>query len=492
MSFLVLFFAVAFVSCEDGLSPNDEVSVNESPQESSAKEVPRVLLSQDEMILLEELSNKTPKRSMEQAMEIASNFFGKSSDAPTLSKRGAEVPRCEVLTRSKHTISKSGTTTEDIDTLMYLFNYDEGYAVVSADVRVPERVLAYSEEGNVSANTDNPGLQIFMDMAQDYVDLCVANAEAQRDSVEQSLTDKLLAVQGISQDTTVELSKSKVVTDRIFIGTASWDRATYLRTDVVGPYISARWHQENPYNKYAPEINGTKCLAGCVAIATAQLMAYWRKPAYSNKFPFNWSDIVNPSKPNHLDEVARFVRYVCNHIGTTYGINCSSAYPKDAISFLRRQNYSCNNLSRYYTYDITKSLDDRRPVLMTGCTSSNPSSNGKDGHTWIVDGYAKKHFSVEHQTTYLILYRDDADGKESSEFEVNTWTTTQSDCFFHINWGWGLEDLNDGYYATNVLDNNKAYQLNSNNELQNSTNIYRNHYFYKYYLYISTQIHPNK
>ncbi|MBO4772177.1 MAG: C10 family peptidase, partial [Bacteroidales bacterium] len=351
--------------------------------------------------------------------------------------------------------------------------------------------LAYSEEGNVSANTDNPGLQIFMDMAQDYVDLCVANAEAKRDSVEQSLTEKLLAAQDISQDTTVSLSKTKVVTDRIFIGTASWDRATYLRTDVVGPYISTTWGQEEPYNNNAPVINGTPCKAGCVAIATAQLMTYWQKPAYSMWFPFNWADIVYDYRPNHKKEVASFVRFVGSRIGTIYGTTVSSASTQNAISFLRGQNYSCNNLSRYYTYDIINSIDNRRPVLMSGCICSNPNSNGQDGHTWIVDGYAKKISNLEHQTTYLVMYRDDATGQTSSEFEVNTWTTGQSDCFFHINWGWGREKLNDGYYATNVLNCNKAYKLDEHNELKPSDYTYKNGYDYKYYLYISTNIHPN-
>ena len=129
---------------------------------------------------------------------------------------------------------------------------------------------------------------------------------------------------------------------------------------------------------------------------------------------------------------------------------------------------------------------------MTGCTCSNPNSNGDDGHTWIVDGYAKKISNVEHQTTYLVMYRDDATGQTSSEFEVNTWTTTQSDYFIHINWGWAWRDLNDGYYATNVLNCNKAYELDEHNELKPSNNIYPNGYDYKYYLYISTNIHPNK
>ena len=266
LSFLVLFFVVTLVSCYNELLPNNEVAATESPQES-AKEVPSVMLTQDEMILLAELSNGTPKISQEQAVDIANNFLNKGTLPSSLSKHGTIVPRCEVLTRTKRCLSKSYSTVEDADTMLYVFNYDNGYAVVSADVRVPERVLAFSDNGNLSLQTDNPGLSLFLDMAQDYVDVCIDDAEAKRDSVEISLTDKLLGAYGIDVDTVSRLSKAKVLTQKILINTACWDHPTLIRTEVVPALIETYWHQDSPYNDEAPVIGGKG-----VQLVVAQLL----------------------------------------------------------------------------------------------------------------------------------------------------------------------------------------------------------------------------
>ena len=91
------------MSCDNELSPDIETIEAGKPQEPQ-KEVPSVTLTQDEMILLEELSNKTPKRSVEQAVEIANDFFGKGAASNSLSKRGASMPKCEVLTRTRQSI----------------------------------------------------------------------------------------------------------------------------------------------------------------------------------------------------------------------------------------------------------------------------------------------------------------------------------------------------------------------------------------------------
>ena len=53
---LVLFFATILMSCDNELSPDIETIEAETLQEPQ-KEVPSVTLTQDEMILLEELSN---------------------------------------------------------------------------------------------------------------------------------------------------------------------------------------------------------------------------------------------------------------------------------------------------------------------------------------------------------------------------------------------------------------------------------------------------
>lgn len=456
MSFLVLFFAVAFVACEDDLSPNDEVSVNESPQESSAKEVPRVLLSQDEMILLEELSNKTTKRSMEQAMEIASNFFGKSSDAPTLSKRGAEVPRCEVLTRSKQTISKSRKTTEDIDTLMYLFNYDEGYAVVSADVRVPEEILAYSDEGNLHLDSDNPGLQIFFDMAQEYVEYNILKAELMRDSLSELLNDKFQDAIGDVFEPIHGLSKAKREISRTEVYSNS--KETHVKTYLVGPHIKTFWHQNYPYNEFVPTKGGKKCPAGCVAVAFAQLMAFWQAPLRrTDSYDFIWSSIVGPKAYSHA--IADFIKDVGFNINTNYDTSGSSAYTEDGIKLLKKYGYTTGNIIPYDFFKLKQSLDLERPVIIDGRRKVDNKTDETKGHCWLVDGYAMVNFEYDKKIYYRVVFKDDETEAISEDIVIDPEHGTFIRFYQHFNLGWKNQGSARGYYLANVFDVTREYRL---------------------------------
>ena len=474
---LVSFFAATLVSCDDDLSPNSETEVTAAtgtPQEQSA-DVPRVLLSQDEMILLEELSNKTPKISMEHAMDIASNFLGKSSDAPTLSKRGAEVPRCEVLTRSKQIISKSGTTTEDIDTLMYLFNYDEGYAVVSADIRVPERVLAYSEEGSVSANTDNPGLQLFFDMAQVYVEYNITKAESMRDSLNELLNDKFQDALGVTLEPTHSLSKAKREISRTEV--YSNCKETHVKTYLVGPYITTFWHQNYPYNEFVPTKGGENCHAGCVAVAFAQLMAYWQWPLRrTDAHDFIWSSIVGPSANDRA--VADLIKEVGFAIKTEYDTSCSYAYTEDGIKLLQKYGYTTCNPVPYDFFKLKRSLDNERPVIIDG--RRQEINNGiveTKGHCWLVDGYARATFQYDKNYYYRVVFKDEETGVISEDIIIQPEHGTFIRYYQHFNLGWENQGSTRGYYMANVFDVTREYRLKTydkNNLVMSRTYEYGN------------------
>ena len=146
-----------------------------------------IQLTYDEMTILRTMSGQSPKISQDEAISIADKLLGRDN---SLSKSAGAV-RCEVLTRPSSKISKSGTPEQD--TMMYVLNYgnSDGYAVVCADVRVPDQIFAYSDTGEMDTQTDNPGVQMFMDMAQDYMDLKIAEVESKRDSVESVIQSKL-------------------------------------------------------------------------------------------------------------------------------------------------------------------------------------------------------------------------------------------------------------------------------------------------------------
>lgn len=59
-----------------------------------------------------------------------------------------------------------------------------------------------------------------------------------------------------------------------------------------GPLLRTRWHQDEPYNLFAPErIDCTypgsycRCPIGCVATAFAQILAFWQGPVYGTGVP---------------------------------------------------------------------------------------------------------------------------------------------------------------------------------------------------------------
>lgn len=485
IAFLVLFFVATLVSCDDDLSPNNEVAATESPQEL-AKEVPSVTLTQDEMILLAELSNGTPKISQEQAMEIANNFLSKGADTPSLSKRGVIKPRCEVLTRDKCHISKSGTATEDVDTMLYVFNYDDGYAVVSADIRVPEQILAYSDEGCFCLDTDNPGIQIFIEMAQDYIGHSIEQSEMKRDSLENQLEEKLFASSGISINTSTGLSKEKRVTSKKLV--YSNIPSKHESTEIVGPYSKTYWHQGYPYNAYAPMMGEEQCPAGCVAVAFSQLMAFYQWPfAYDRSTIIHWN-LMLESTPNN-DYIAWFINKTGTSINTQYDTSGSSAYTENAIRLLKSYGYQTNNPIAYSFEDVKQSIDNRHPVIIDGCRW-DAEDNEMVGHCWLIDGYAKETWSYSGENRYVIMYKDDVTGEISGELQVEPVNGLSVIYYQHFNLGWPSQSAARGYYLSNVFDVTREYRPDSsdNNKLIHISNKYDDR-DYKYNVRIATNIY---
>ena len=132
----------------------------------------------------------------------------------------------------------------------------------------------------------------------------------------------------------------------------------------ISPLVNAQWNQRQPYNILLPKINGERVLAGCVAIAMAQVMHYWQWPAsidgpippYTSKTnginmgelpatSFNWSMMQNSyltsdTLSGNSTAVAKLVLYCAQALKMDFGTSASSAYTPD-ITYL---------LSEYFGY----------------------------------------------------------------------------------------------------------------------------------------------
>ena len=133
---------------------------------------------------------------------------------------------------------------------LYAFNGSKGYVVLAAEGSVSP-VLCFSPDGHIDATHLPEGMHGFL---QDY-DAMVRNA------VEQGIQ---ATPETVGQWNDLIAGRTEGLQTR----------------ESVGPLLSTKWGQEDPYNLQCPmntEV-GLRCTTGSVATAMAQIMKYWEHP----------------------------------------------------------------------------------------------------------------------------------------------------------------------------------------------------------------------
>ncbi|MCH5223509.1 MAG: C10 family peptidase [Muribaculaceae bacterium] len=202
----------------------------------------------------------------------------------------------------------------------------------------------------------------------------------------------------------------------------------------IDPLLTSHWHQESPYNDLAPVITdgNKKTVAGCVAIAAAQVIYYWRNdnpeftledtPVYPygkapvtmsipKGSPNNWELMKDSYTPEDSEESRYAAAQLCYVIGTTSYLDFGSSTggnTYDTTNTIYRQfritsDYITKSKLEQADWDqlLYDELAQERPVIYSGTSVGG-------GHAFVVDGY------------------DNETG------------------FYHINFGWG--GSGDGYY----------------------------------------------
>jgi hypothetical protein len=215
----------------------------------------------------------------------------------------------------------------------------------------------------------------------------------------------------------------------------------------VEPLITARWHQGCLYNSLCPTFEDTPCghaEVGCVAVAMAQIMHYWKFPecgfsshAYSylnmslsadfgNTF-YDWDnmpDSLNENSSNiEIDATAALLFHCGVSVDMKYNANGSGAQTTDVPYALTHYfKYSdelhydqADNDIAVWLAKLKTCLDQERPILYSG--------RGSGAHAFVCDGY---------------------DGND----------------MLHFNWGWGGNG--DGYFALGNL-NPPGHNYNNGN-----------------------------
>lgn len=517
LSLLILFLFVC--SCNDF---DDLVSSNNE----EGNVVDNSCLSDLEMVAIKTLGRSSTSIGSEEAEQIACDFFNKKVKQSSV----------QLKSFSTNTLGKCGKDCHD--TLCYVveFEGDEGFAIVSGDVRMPQEILAYSNSG-VFDTVNDPGLAFFMGYLSDYYDRCALRYDEGMDtlSVFQSLDScKLLASTTLSKKTAPYAYSISDIVDE-FSTYSSW-----RVTSNIGPLVPVTWEQSDDYNDYLQLLKDKDKLLGCTSLATAQLMAYWKHPSHfeANGVVVDWDLITKyPNIDSFSNSSIAIDRYAVQQIQTfccavsmfchtIYLKNNSPSLPKNSLQFLSDWGYSVPDGFVKYSKDrLVSSIQSGMPVIAYGANKkTNALRTGLQiatlgivnvtipAHVWLMDGYCSRERSLTKYVKYKVpanrsssIQKKAQSAKEPSKkesqspqtpnssssansgyvYETKEYHLTNRQEFVHINWGWGW-DASCSWYLPDVFDCSEGYNR------YGDSFIYGNYSSKNEYsrVHIATNIHP--
>lgn len=380
--------------------------------------------SQEDLPTMPDKTQSSTRVSLQQALKNADRVFANLSGGTRTVRRVKDV----------QTLGSGVTRSNSSDTLYYVVNYENegGFAVLGADTRL-DKVYAIGEEGNLDMNDTitNPGLSIFF-----------SNLPPKPYQPVDTTSKELIPFPGE--------------------GYGPWDESYK-----VGPYLPAavgKWDQISPYNFFCPRKTSGRenCKVGCAALASAQIMAYYKWPQSYNGTSFNWEEMtswnwdINGSYdlPTLLFELGK-----PGNLNIKYGDDESSAYiSRDAIRTFQNFGYSVSG--KFEKYNLSKLVDkiqhEKKPVIMVGYKPGIPY-----GHGWVCDGYYCDMYSYidpitgqrrSHGDGYLFHMIWGKGGKANGYFNISDTLSVyhnyrESDDYPNSLWN---EDMENEYKYTNI------------------------------------------
>lgn len=343
-------------------------------------------------------------RSQDEAIAIAKNAYSEFN-----TKDSRSVSKVNIDKNGVHVIKGRSSRGQASDTLMYVVNYEDslGFALVSASTNsLP--LIGIAEHGYYDpANPDdNENFNYFIDCANEYLALADSYGDIG--------------------------------------GGGNWPDPPSDPIGPVGPNptfvapkIPVLWGQGAPYGALF-----SNNLAGCANTATAQIMAYFRKPESMTltylesstppRVDFDWDQmLLHKQTYTQCNEVELhmthyMLRSLFRQIGyetySTSYIGVTTTSGDNALNSLTNHGYSCTPIRPFAEVNYKNYLQGNYIMYVFGLSISSSI-----GHIWLMDGY-----------------------------KVITGTT-----YCHYNWGWDGDS--NGYFASNVFDTTAAYSYDRPN-----------------------------
>ena len=468
---ICVYISLFLISCSDDIK--ESIISHDEPRNEIG-----LVFSEEELVVLKGLAYGTHTLKEEQAAEIALSIFSDSKNGHNKSALSRMIKNVDIITGKKERANKSFNEDSELDTLMYVFNFENnaGFSVVSADIRVNQPILAYSPSGEIDKEDDILIEEEFFDLAKLYIEEQVKEAEAKHDSILNAVTQKIESFYGDSiqfGNTKTIGNKAATIVQKILLTNQCTSTYTYTNTANVDPLIKTAWSQKGSYNdkvslRYQKEYNAPtsycdRIPVGCVAVAVGQIMAYWQYPnslyGYDGPIYMNWKEIRNTdlsdyTNANIKEQIQYLLSYVGKGVKMNYHPNGSGASTVHARDYLNSIGYKAKIYK--YTYDgVVSELNKKRPLYIQGV---DISSEKAVGHAWVIDGYTENNIHREDRLTYVCITTNTINYGEPPLFIHETSSSNTKACYLHNNWGWGSSY--NGYYLKDVFAVAKQYIKN--------------------------------
>jgi hypothetical protein len=301
------------------------------------------------------------------------------------------------------------------DTLIYIAKFqDEGFLIISGDNAAPP-VLGKTFRGEFDPEKMPGGLLYLMERYKVEISAMRKKGKEPTDEIRRKWDEYLQA----SSSSAILKSNSAIQS--------------------VSPLIGTEWNQDGNFAMYCP----SGCLAGCTAVAMAQILYKWKYDVdqtgsnthdgqtadFGNEY-YYWINMSNYYASSYNAKLIYHAGVSCN---TNYSTSGSQSLPGNAADgFKNYWGMSSNTDVKWRIWYSTSTwrsmlldeLDNGRPILYSGGNISF------DGHSWVIEGY------------------NSADE-------------------FYCNWGWG-GDYNN-YYSLGDFDPDDYYdELGPYNQIESA------------------------
>lgn len=151
--------------------------------------------------------------------------------------------------------------------LAHIYNISPSGFIIVPTLKELSPIKAYSEVSTLDESQEDGFISLLRETLSKKFRIFTENFG----NLEASQSDDLVIFDPQQRAKWEEYTKS----EKDFLSGNSLEKSALVE---AGPLTTTSWHQRSPYNNYCPMGDGGRTVVGCVATATAQILAYWQWP----------------------------------------------------------------------------------------------------------------------------------------------------------------------------------------------------------------------